>query len=392
MTTFKQHADAGSPVFKEEEGVFTIICKKGERGRFLSENIAVEFNERVRVQADVGGEGEVVLIWWKSIRPYKVSGSARLGGGDVDEILTIPEDTSHMRLELRGWTEGISTFDEVEMVYPLENEPNSPKTPVLQLIDNEEHSDHYQVEWEAVDGAERYRLQVQKDNGAFYDTYYGADTFYAVAGALPGLWGYRVRAENEKGASAWSEIVETRVDEQDSDVESVKLYAIIGAENGEYEVQWETAEKELDVVSYVLQEADIVEGFDPVWIAFYVGPENAAEVKKTAVSKWQYRVQYLYENEEGDLLYSPWSNIEKAIVSAPLPPDVPPGSDEDMYVYELRRPDEHGTAMVRVTLTPESITFFDYDWFDYLQAITEISIDGPEDDDPDLWPDPDFGS
>src|SRR3546814_1903980 len=98
--------------------------------------------------------------------------------------------------------------------------PAGPPTLTAPATDN---NGAFTVSWTGVSTATNYRLEQRKDSGAWSQIYSGTGLGKAVSGLANGAYGYRVRACNAGGCSAYSESKTTAVrsEEHTSELQSL---------------------------------------------------------------------------------------------------------------------------------------------------------------------------
>jgi hypothetical protein len=96
------------------------------------------------------------------------------------------------------------------------SDPGPPSTPVLDDIDNPGGISVYTVSWSAVEMVKRYVLEedTTPDFSSPEVVYSGVLTYKEFSAKEKGTYHYRVRAENELHASAWSETKSTVVSKE----------------------------------------------------------------------------------------------------------------------------------------------------------------------------------
>jgi hypothetical protein len=87
----------------------------------------------------------------------------------------------------------------------VEEKPVEEK-PVIADIENPDHIGDYVITWSAVDGADSYELQENRNERAWIEVYAGPETEFAQSGNPVGSYCYRVRAIVGGEAGEWSAI------------------------------------------------------------------------------------------------------------------------------------------------------------------------------------------
>ena len=179
-------------------------------------------------------------------------------------------------------------------------------TPLLQPIAND-GSSSYSVVWQAVTGANAYRLQESQDAAFTTPTtlYEGASLSFAVSGRTGGTWYYRVQAYNSTIDSLWSAIQSTTVLPA-----APVLDPIVLTPPDVYTLTWSTPS---GATGYRLQEAADAAFTTP--ITRYLGISATYVVTGQPGGTWYYRVQAY--NAAG---YGPTSNTRSVIVTVPAIP------------------------------------------------------------------------
>ncbi len=179
-------------------------------------------------------------------------------------------------------------------------------TPLLQPIAND-GSSSYSVVWQAVTGANAYRLQESQDAAFTTPTtlYEGASLSFAVSGRTGGTWYYRVQAYNSTIDSLWSAIQSTTVLPA-----APVLDPIVLTPPDVYTLTWSTPS---GATGYRLQEATDAAFTTP--ITRYLGISATYVVTGQPGGTWYYRVQAY--NAAG---YGPTSNTRSVIVTVPAIP------------------------------------------------------------------------
>jgi thermitase len=182
-----------------------------------------------------------------------------------------------------------------------------PEAPTLWQIEKGWFGD-YVVEWSSVPGATTYTLQ-EDDNGSFSSPtvrYAGAQSQFQVTDQEGGTWYYRVRASNNAGQSAWSNIQWVIV--------IPKVPTLSPIENpdndGEYEIKWSAV---AGATGYKLAEANATNPND--YNIRYVGTETSYQVTGQSAGTWRYWV-WAY-NLAGD---GTWSKSQTTTVDPPSLP------------------------------------------------------------------------
>ena len=86
--------------------------------------------------------------------------------------------------------------------------------PEMARIDNPEWDENFLVSWSAVDGAESYQLEEQKNSGDWVPVYEGSETSFEALDWPNGHWAYRARAHAGGKISDWSNVEWTAVNIQ----------------------------------------------------------------------------------------------------------------------------------------------------------------------------------
>jgi hypothetical protein len=182
-----------------------------------------------------------------------------------------------------------------------------PAPPDLAHISNPDGDGEYLLDWNDVTGATTYRLEEDDNSGFTSPTirYAGADGQYEVVGQTTGRWYYRVRASNDFGDSAWSNIEDVGV------IPAAPVLATISNPDGdgEYVVNWSDV---TGATSYCVEEDDN-SGFTSPAVR-YTGAGSEFLVSGQEGGVWYYRVRA--SSDGGD---SPWSTWESVAVIPAAP-------------------------------------------------------------------------
>ena len=140
----------GDPQFEYGDRWYGVVCDEGDKGRWIALHPdTVEFGEAVLVNANVTGEGKIVIVWYKSVDPLEFLSADDLGAGEVRGISMVPEGAKRFRVELRGYVEGTHTFHDVEIWYPaVEPDPDpDPEPPEEHMLVHTLRSPDLKTQW-----------------------------------------------------------------------------------------------------------------------------------------------------------------------------------------------------------------------------------------------------
>jgi len=198
-----------------------------------------------------------------------------------------------------------------------------PAPPALAHISNPDGDGEYLLDWNDVTGATAYRLEEDDNSGFTSPTvrYTGADSKYQVNGQGTGRWYYRVRASNDFGNGAWSNVEDVGV------IPAAPVLAAISNPDGdgEYVVDWNTV---TGATSYRLEEDDN-SGFTSPAVR-YTGGDSEFLVSGQEGGVWYYRVRA--SNAGGDSLWSTWESVAVIPAAPVLYPISNPDGDGDYLV------------------------------------------------------------
>ena len=164
----------------------------------------------------------------------------------------------------------------------------------------------YTVSWGTANGATRYELQENYNNGNWVKIYEGSNRSMVVSGHAAGTWCYRVRGETVSSDGSWSTAKCTTVAPPDAPT----LSPIDNSDgDGAYTVVWEAVS---GVTSYELQQK--LDGGN--WGPLYVGSNISHSLSGQSSGLWCYQVRA--SNAAGQ---TNWSNIECTTVN--IAPNLP---------------------------------------------------------------------
>jgi subtilisin family serine protease len=176
--------------------------------------------------------------------------------------------------------------------------------PIIHEIANGDQDGDYVVQWEPVDRADMYHLEIAGDPGFLSTTlvHSGPETQFTVTGQPAGTWYHRVKASNASGDSPWSLSVETGVLPD----APVLMPVSDGSQPDAYSLSWTTV---TGAASYMLQESGDLLFTNP--ITSYKGSDTQHSITGQAGGDWYYRVSAL-----STVGQSAWSNIQSKTVPA----------------------------------------------------------------------------
>ena len=183
-------------------------------------------------------------------------------------------------------------------------------------------SGNYTVLWSTVAAATSYVLEESTNGGAWTPLYNGAGTSTSVSGrSLGSSYGYRVKACNAQGCSAYSAISTVQVMAPPSGVPT--LTAPATNTTGSYTVSWTTVS---GATSYTVDESYSVDGIsNGSWTQIYNGSGTSTNLSGKAAGFYTYRAKAC--NAAGCSGYSAAVRTE---VRAPVP--LPPATAPSLTV------------------------------------------------------------
>lgn len=195
----------------------------------------------------------------------------------------------------------VESTQRIHLPLVLDGDPWSiPKAPTLFPIDDCEGDGDYTVQWSREPFADQYELQQSLDGGDWTTVYTGPDVSRDFTNMSCWRCGYRVRAENPRGQSAWSN--QEFVGLPAPILERPYLFPIDNSDgDGDYTVRW------LAMPSGDQYELQSASGGD--WITVYTGTDESRDFTNMPPGVYSYRVRT--ENCQGQ---SPWSPQQSVVV------------------------------------------------------------------------------
>ncbi|RLC99123.1 MAG: hypothetical protein DRI46_10030 [Chloroflexi bacterium] len=136
MLEWRKYSDKGQPGFANEGNDFSVLTEPNERGRWLGLwDKPVEPGEKLHIQVETEGPAEVVVTFWSGPPGSNTFlQGVHIPGEQVNEIVTVVEKATRVRIELRNWGTGFAKFHALQFEYPYkEIEPDPPLPPETDL-------------------------------------------------------------------------------------------------------------------------------------------------------------------------------------------------------------------------------------------------------------------
>lgn len=186
-----------------------------------------------------------------------------------------------------------------------------PAAPPTLTVPANNASGSYSATWTAVAQANGYQLQERLGTGTWATIHDAAGTSKAISGKATGSWGYRVRACNVAGCSAWSAVQAVSVLRAPTGVPTLTVPATSTTHN--YTVSWTAV---TDAARYELEEQVNNAG---VWNKVHDAAATSKAFSGKQSGSYAYRVRGC--NGSG---CAGWSAIHTIVVTLPVPLAVGP--------------------------------------------------------------------
>jgi hypothetical protein len=145
MISWKTYTDSGYPAFVQSDEEMSIVCGKGDRGRWLGDHLEpLIAGDKLTVMAQARSSAAedvcatLLLVWWKNEPGYVFHSSEHFGEvcGQSTEFkqfvydFVVPKDVKQLRIDLRAWSgAGTSVFKDIRVVKTEEPDPDEPTIP-----------------------------------------------------------------------------------------------------------------------------------------------------------------------------------------------------------------------------------------------------------------------